>query len=111
MFWYYTTDYQYIPALLVKGQIGHKQVFYYYKNKKPLPGTHPTIKQYRRKWIYPPYSRTPDQDRRRLLFKFAVKYWHDLGKPESDPWGKPKPKYKVMTGFNWFISEYLKKTS
>jgi hypothetical protein len=97
---YYDSYYGYYIGIEPNGQIGHAWTYYTSKGTR-----------IRRKYFIPPDPKTDEQLRRRELFRCIVDKWHTLTTQERKNLDFKMPKHLIMTGFNWYISSYLKKTS
>lgn len=62
-----------------------------------------------REQFYPQQPRTVDQVAIRTIFTQAVTRWHDLTDAQKTGWqtGIERKGYR-MSGFNFFVSEYIK---
>jgi len=65
------------------------------------------------KWVreqfYPQQPRTADQVAQRTIFTQGVTRWHDLNTTQQDDWQRAiERKGYTMSGFNFFVSEYIK---
>lgn len=97
-FKYYNDYYNYIIGMSVVGQLGKAFVYYKWRGK-----------QRRRKYFIPPYTNSDYQERHRQLFADAVHLWKNLSQLEKKNLDLKNPKYRVQSGYNFFISSYLKK--
>ncbi len=63
-----------------------------------------------RKYPYniPTDPKTPSQLRMRDLLRKATYSWHSLTDPEKDFYRSLEPFKKVMSGFNYYVSTYMK---
>ena len=64
--------------------------------------------QRRYNYFIPPNPNTPAQQHMRFLLGRATDKWHTLTEPEKQGFETLKPKHKVMSGFNYFVSLYIK---
>ena len=64
-------------------------------------------KEFRQKYYFPYNPRSPSQVKNRNKFAEAVKAWQDLTNEEKMFYNKLKG-YRKMSGYNYFISLYLK---
>jgi len=96
-FRFYNDYYNYIVSIKLSGQIGHSYVYYLIKNV-----------QYRRKYFIPPDPKTDAQLRIRDLMRKSVQKWHSLT-PQEQTLHNVVPHYDpTMSGYNFFISCYIK---
>lgn len=65
-------------------------------------------KQIRRKYFVPFDPKSPGQLHLRDIFKKAVQSWQSLSNQEKEIYEKSKPKHLIMSGYNFFIKQYMK---
>jgi hypothetical protein len=63
-----------------------------------------------RRYVIPANPDTPNQKRQRGRFKDAVKAWHELSHDGKKAYNIRAQKKKLnISGYNLFVSEYLKR--
>ena len=93
---YYNEFYGYFVADKIRGTIG-KKIIYHVQNGR------------QRKWAYyiPFDPKTETQLRLRDILRQAVLLWQNLSESERNFYRENIPPGKSMTGFNFFISNYI----
>lgn len=93
---WYDSYYGYFIGLKIQKTIGKKWIYQVVGNVQ---------KKYAYYQYYNPNS--PEQQRYRDLLRKAVQSWHTLSEEEKILYDKNVPPKKIMSGFNFFISEYI----
>jgi hypothetical protein len=96
-FKFFTAYYGYYVGVQVQGTIG-KSYTYRIQNGK----------QQRYPYTPPPYSRTPGQDKMRILLKNAVLSWKALSQPQKNYYTSLEPFKRIQSGYNYYIGNYIK---
>jgi len=94
---FYTLYYGYYIGISVSASIGKKYVYYLQHNV-----------QKKRRWVLPADPKVPAQLNMRFLLKQAVLAWHDLTPSQKISYQDFRSKTKVYSGYNSFISSYIK---
>ena len=94
---FYDSYYGSYVGIDISGSIGNKFTFYSVSGK-----------QHKRRWILPPDPQTPAQLNLRDLFRKAVASWQTLTNQQKEFYEKLRPRHKIMSGYNFFISSYMK---
>jgi len=94
---YYDSFYGYSVGVQISGTIGKKFTYYISHGN-----------QLKRRWIIPPNPNTPTQQFYRDLFRKSVQGWKSLDQDQKIFWEKSKPNHLIMSGFNFYISSYIK---
>ena len=97
MFQYYRTYYGYYIGLEIRKQIGKK--FIYQMNNGV---------QIKRRWKKPRNPRSDKQQANRWKIKQAVLAWKALPESEWNYYRGLEPFKKIMSGYNFFVSNYVK---
>lgn len=71
--------------------------------------TYQTTRNIQRKYPYRiPYDpKTPAQLRQRDLLRKATWSWHSLTPQEQQTYRNNEPYYPIMSGFNFYVSQYI----
>ena len=94
---YYHEFYGHYIGVTIHGAIGKKYIYRkHYRKQEKYPYQIPTNKN------------TPEQQRLRKLFGDAVRIWQGFSASQRRFYRSTKPKHLVMTGFNYFISLYMR---
>lgn len=94
---YYDSYYGYPVATKIRGSIGNKFTYQLRHNK-----------QYKIKYYVPTNPRTAPQQANRDKIKYAVLKWHSLTEIQKNFYRKKEPIRPTMSGYNFFIREYMK---
>lgn len=94
---FFTLYYGYYIGMAARGTIGKKYVYQVVNNR-----------QWKRRWVKPKDPKTPGQLNMRFLFACAVAAWHDLTDPEKLSWKDVNQGTKIYSGYNAFLSSYIK---
>lgn len=87
---------QYI-GVKIHGQLGKTFIYYVYKGK-----------QLKRRYNVQQNLDHPEQIRRHHLFRHANYSWNGLSPGDKEEWKKRDKYNPTMSGYNYFISQYLK---
>lgn len=94
---FYDSYYGYYIGIQIRGTIGKTFVY------QVIHG-----EQFKRRYVIPYDPKTPAQQRLRDLFKKAIQSWKKFSDQEKSDLEKLKPAYLIMSGFNYYISSYMK---
>lgn len=94
---YYDEYYDQYIGMQIRGTIGKKFIYQRIGNRQ---------KKYA--WFIPPNPNTPAQQKMRFLLGQATYSWHDLTPSQQIAYESLKPKHLIMSGFNYFVSQYIK---
>jgi len=94
---FFTMYYGYYIGMQVRGTIGNIYTYQTYHGRT-----------YRHRYIVPRDPKTPAQIRMRFLLGSATYAWHDLSSPEKLFWKDVRTRSRAYSGFNHFISSYIK---
>jgi len=95
---FYLNDYIYIPvAVKIRGSIGKRWTYQLRANK-----------QVRYPYTVPLDPKSPLQLKMRFLLQQGVRAWQSLTKEEKDVYRKKEPYHPIMSGYNFFLSSYIK---
>lgn len=95
-FLYYNTYYGYGVGTKVRGQIGKKYIYQLIHNK-----------QYRYPYYKPANPRTAPQQNNRTKILNAVNAWKILTPLQKQSYRDMEPFSPPMSGYNYFIQQYL----
>jgi len=95
-FQYFSNGYYCAVGIKIRGQIGKKYIYRIVKN---------TQHRYPYKKPYNPNS--PLQQKYRFLYKHAILSWQSLPETEKAEYRKKEHRLGKMSGFNFYIREYI----
>jgi len=96
-FTFYPTFDYHILGVRARKQMAHKTIYRIRSGRQ---------QQYA--YFIPGDPRNPVVLYNRWKFKQAVFAWHDLTDQGKEFWDTRVPGHKIMSGFNFFISEYIR---
>lgn len=93
---WYDSFYGTYIGVKIRGTIGKKYIYQVISNEQ-------------KKYNYYQYinPNSPEQQRFRDLLRKAVQLWHTLPSEEKKVYDENIPPGKTMSGYNFFISEYI----